>query len=324
MRPLELFAAIDVGSNAIRFRLFELDADKGIREIRRNRYPVQLGRGVFSDGQLAPRDMARAAEAIALAVREANHAGTNQICAVATSAAREAANSQALIDQVQSASGISLRIISSDEEAQLAALGACRGQLPGAPSYVIDIGGGSTEIIALDANGIISWHRSLPLGAVRLLRGTSAEADGNASLVAEMVASVDREIAGGLAGADSADCMEGPAQPKDIAALPAPQAWALGGTPAALVDMLNVAGKALGARPEISADAVNFCLDIIKDLPPAELTNRYGVPPARAPLLLPGTVILARLMAALHLRHVLPSDAGVCEGLACRALKTSH
>jgi len=162
-------AAIDVGSNAMRMAVGEVDERWQVHPIENIRLPVRLGGDVFGEGVLQAKTIRQAEEAFLRFKHLAETHGVQRLRAVATSAAREAANGALLIDRIRRTSGIELEIISGEEEARLIhravthALG-----LKNKRALLIDIGGGSVEVTVSNGQSIISTE-SYNMGTVRLL-----------------------------------------------------------------------------------------------------------------------------------------------------------
>ena len=160
-------AVVDLGSNAVRLQIASVDARGHTAVLAEDRAAVRLGEQVFKTGRLSASAIARTAVALARFAKLAQRAGAEEVRAVATSAVREASNRAALIRTVKNHAGISLEVISGAEEARLVCLGVLQGEPNSEHSLILDIGGGSTEIIsARGEEPESSW--SLQLGSVRL------------------------------------------------------------------------------------------------------------------------------------------------------------
>ena len=160
-------AVVDLGSNAVRLQIASVDARGHTNVLAEDRAAVRLGEQVFKTGRLSASAIARTAVALARFAKLAQRAGAEEVRAVATSAVREASNRAALIRTVKNHAGISLEVISGAEEARLVCLGVLQGEPTAERSLILDIGGGSTEIIsARGEEPESSW--SLQLGSVRL------------------------------------------------------------------------------------------------------------------------------------------------------------
>lgn len=165
-------AAVDCGTNSIRLLIADVDgagAVPRLTDVVRQMRVVRLGQGVDATGELArealDRTFAAAADYAAL-IRE--H-GAERVRFVATSATRDASNRQVFVDGIRDLLGVEPEVISGDEEAALSFAGASsvlpsRGQ---DPVLVVDLGGGSTEFVLGNADGVIA-ARSVDVGCVRM------------------------------------------------------------------------------------------------------------------------------------------------------------
>jgi exopolyphosphatase/guanosine-5'-triphosphate,3'-diphosphate pyrophosphatase len=162
-------AAIDVGSNAMRMVVGEVDESWRVKTIENIRLPVRLGQDVFSKGYLEEKTLQQTEEAFLHFRHLADRFDVHRLRAVATSAAREAANRDLLIDRILRTSGIEIEIISGDEEARLIHAAVAHAlDLDHKRTLLIDIGGGSIEVTISTGQNIISTD-SYNLGTVRLL-----------------------------------------------------------------------------------------------------------------------------------------------------------
>lgn len=162
-------SAIDVGSNAMRMVVGEVDEAWRVNTIENIRLPVRLGQDVFSNGYLEEKTIQQTEEAFLRFKHVAESFNIHRLRAVATSAAREARNSDLLLDRVFRTSGIEIEIISGDEEARLIHSAVAHVlDLTNKRTLLIDIGGGSIEVTISTGRNIISTD-SYSLGTVRLL-----------------------------------------------------------------------------------------------------------------------------------------------------------
>lgn len=162
-------AAIDVGSNALRFLAVERTGRKTFRTLARTRSPVRLGSAAFGSAGF-PAETLDAAVAALRAFRELMEAhDVRAYRAVATAAVRESANGAELIRRAREEAGIELESIEPAEEIRLVQRAVrTRVRLRNREWLLVDVGGGSAEISIIDGRGV-SWSESVPLGAVRLL-----------------------------------------------------------------------------------------------------------------------------------------------------------
>src|SRR5450759_3568144 len=163
-------AAIDVGSNALRMTVGEVDDSWAVKAIENIRIPVRLGQDVFTGGTLEETSMQHTEDAFRRFQRVAKYFDVSRLRAVATSAMREAGNSHLLVDRIFSVSGIQVDIIESDEEARLIHLAVADSlDIKNKRTLVMDIGGGSVEVTLSTGNNIV-FTSSYNIGAVRLLK----------------------------------------------------------------------------------------------------------------------------------------------------------
>ncbi|MGZ9225243.1 MAG: Ppx/GppA phosphatase family protein, partial [Anaerolineales bacterium] len=162
-------SAIDVGSNAMRMVVGEVDEAWRVKTIENVRLPVRLGQDVFSKGYLEEKTIQQTEEAFLRFKHMAESFNIQHLRAVATSAAREAGNSDLLLDRVFRSSGIEIEIISGEEEARLIHSAVAHVlNLTKKRTLLIDIGGGSVEVTLSTGRNIISTD-SYNMGTVRLL-----------------------------------------------------------------------------------------------------------------------------------------------------------
>src|SRR5580658_4204473 len=179
------FAAIDVGSNAIRLRVVEATApsqvaraqgvlpgaDAAWKDLATLRAPVRLGAEVFLSGRLAPNSVGQACTALREFRQEMDRWKVDAYRAIATSAVREAKNGGTLVERARREAGIELETVEGIEEARLITLAVTRRiQLGDKRTLLVDVGGGSTELTVLE-RGETAFTMSLPLGTVRMLEG---------------------------------------------------------------------------------------------------------------------------------------------------------
>src|SRR5579864_8166184 len=140
------FAAVDIGSNSVRLKIARLTRGR-LRAIHEDREVTRLGEGVFRSGFLTPESMAETVKVLRRFHRSTQQIVTDSVRVVATSALRDARNSQAFLEWVRSATGWRVEIISGLEEARLIHLGLVSStRMNASPVLMIDLGGGSCEL----------------------------------------------------------------------------------------------------------------------------------------------------------------------------------
>ena len=172
---MQIIAAIDVGSNAMRMVVGRIVYDGKVEVVENLRLPVRLGQDAFTTGVLSEETTQQALDAFARFRRTADDHGVEKIRAIATSAMREMTNGDLLIDRIARATDIAIETISGEEEARLIHLAVAQSvNLRNKHALVIDIGGGSVEV-TLSQNGNILSTESYNMGTVRLLEKLSGE-----------------------------------------------------------------------------------------------------------------------------------------------------
>ncbi|MCK2237047.1 MULTISPECIES: Ppx/GppA phosphatase family protein [unclassified Crossiella] len=168
--------AIDCGTNSIRLLVADVsereDGSRWLRDVHREMRIVRLGQGVDATGVLAPEALARTRIALADYTAILRRKGVERVRMVATSATRDAANRDDFFGMVRETLGVDAEVITGDEEATLSFTGAVGDLEPEeGPFVVVDLGGGSTEVVLGDWDGVrakVTAARSVDIGCVRL------------------------------------------------------------------------------------------------------------------------------------------------------------
>src|SRR5258706_6973767 len=161
-------AVIDVGTNSIKL-LFADVQGHDVRPLIEESKQTRLGKGFYETHQLLPEPIEATAQAVAKFAGIAREYKAESIHVIATSAARDATNAEALTSAIQKASGLKVEIISGDQEADWVFQGVTTdARLASAPILLLDAGGGSTEFI-LGQGDQKHFRASFPLGTVRLM-----------------------------------------------------------------------------------------------------------------------------------------------------------
>ena len=159
-------ACIDIGSNTTRLLVAECEADQ-LHEVHQDRAFTQIGRGIAGDGTIDASKIAEVVDVVAAQLEHARELGSREVLGVATAAIRRAANGAELVSAIESACGLRVRILSGEEEARLAFVGAAGtlGHRPAGALGVVDVGGGSSEIVVGTAPHEIGWWFSFAIGS---------------------------------------------------------------------------------------------------------------------------------------------------------------
>jgi exopolyphosphatase/guanosine-5'-triphosphate,3'-diphosphate pyrophosphatase len=260
-------ACIDIGSNTTRLLVAEADAAAPgrLREVESHRAFMRLSTRERRDG-LSPDKAEAMAEVVAEQALAARAAGVAALRIVATAGLRHARGRGALLARLGTAAGCPVEVLSPEEEARLAFAGATAGlAADGRPVAVIDVGGGSTELVRGTPGGEIGWWASVPLGS-----GALAERflHGDPPTGAELRAARDHA----RAVLDAAGCER------------TDQAWTVGGSATSL-------GRVVG--PVLTADALDDALRRVCARPAAESALAMDLHVERVRLLPAGLVLLS-------------------------------
>jgi len=294
-------AAIDIGSNSVLLTIVSEDGALLHDEAR----VVGLGRGLGDRGLFQPERMNATQDALADYVRIAKERGVEpwSIKAVATSASRRSMNAETFFARVQRKTGLRVRIISGDEEARLTWLGSLRDLVvPAGPRLVVDLGGGSTELVLGDGESVTS-RVSLEIGTVRLTEAylhTDSLGRVDPSGLARARKHVDMEVA-------------------KVALDPLPRTViGVAGTVTTLATMrlglTSYDPQQVHGSPLTRAELAQF-IDLLLPTTPEQRRAMAPASPDRADYLLAGALVLERVLAAARRQQLLVSDRGLRFGL---------
>jgi exopolyphosphatase/guanosine-5'-triphosphate,3'-diphosphate pyrophosphatase len=159
-------ACIDIGSNTTRLLVAE-PIDGRLRELLRQRAFTRIGKGLKRNDRISTKKITEVAEVVATQVRLAQELGTENIRAVATAAIREAGNQEELLEAIHAASDVTVDVLSDEDEARLAFLGATRtlDRPADGEVAVVDVGGGSSEIAYGTLAQGVRWSASFRVGS---------------------------------------------------------------------------------------------------------------------------------------------------------------
>ncbi len=273
-------ACIDIGSNTTRLLVAEcggdgseairassIPGDGPLRQIAAQRSFTRLGHGRGSDGSISAERIAAVVDAVVSQVGQARALGADPIRAVATAAVRDAPNGAELQARIAEAAGLQVVILSAEQEARLAFAGAAAMLGPAVSEHrlgVVDVGGGSTELVVGPPVGEPTWWESLSLGSANLTERHLAGDPPRASEIAALRAEVDGAL--------------GSLRPP-----PLDRAVAVGGSATTLHRLM---GGSLGD------EHLQATLERLMGAPASEQASAYGMDHARARLLPAGIVLL--------------------------------
>jgi exopolyphosphatase / guanosine-5'-triphosphate,3'-diphosphate pyrophosphatase len=296
-------AVIDVGTNSTRLLVADVE-DGAVAPLERRSTVTRLGRGVDLSGHLAGEAIEDVCAAIGDYVGILQELGAETVDAIATSAVRDADNGGAFIAELRERFALSARVLGGEEEARLTYLGATSEAPPSAPTLVVDIGGGSTELI-VGRGEEISFHDSLQAGVVRHTErciSTDPPTAGELEAIADDVRGLIETSVG--TGVEAAQGIAGAGTPTSLAAVE------LGLEP---YDPSRVHGHVL-ALPSIQR-----MLSRLASVPLAERVEITGLHPDRAPTIVAGVVILVEAMRAFGLEEISVSEHDILYGTAIAA-----
>ena len=159
-------AAVDQGTNSTRLLVANV-VDGKIEELHRETRVTRLGEGVDRRRRLLPLPIARVRNVLTDYRREAERLGAERTLLVATSAVRDAENGEAFLGEIEWSYGFATRLLTGHDEAMLTFRGVASAHDFDAETVIVDLGGGSTELVAANSDGV-EWHDSLDIGSVRL------------------------------------------------------------------------------------------------------------------------------------------------------------
>jgi exopolyphosphatase/guanosine-5'-triphosphate,3'-diphosphate pyrophosphatase len=157
---------VDLGTNSTRLLVADVDGGR-VRELERRLEITRLGEAVDERRKLLPTALARVRNVLVDYRRAAEAAGAERTLALATSAVRDAENGEAFLGEIEWSYGFATRLLSGDEEALLTYRGVAAGRPLREGTVVLDVGGGSSEVIVGGPHGV-TFHESFDLGCVRL------------------------------------------------------------------------------------------------------------------------------------------------------------
>jgi exopolyphosphatase/guanosine-5'-triphosphate,3'-diphosphate pyrophosphatase len=279
-------ACIDIGSNTTRLLVAERNGS-GLREVLHRRMFVPLTHG--PQGTIDPETVTVLAGVVAAHAATARECGAERVQAVATAAIRDAGNRAALCAAVEREAGLPVRVLSDAEEARLAFAGATRLIAAPPPGIVgvVDVGGGSSELVTGTVAGGVSWYASLRIGSGMLTERHVRADPPTAAEVAALRAEADAAF--GVVRA-----------PRPAAA------YAVGGSATSL---RRLCGGSL------SAEALDRALDTLVSSPVREAARRLSLARERVRLLPAGLVLLRAAAGAFGDLPLEVSRGGLREGV---------
>ena len=279
-------AAVDLGTNSTRLLVADVE-DGHVHELHRETRITRLGEGVDERRRLLPAPVARVRNVLADYRRIAELLGVERALLVATSAVRDAENGEAFLGEIEWSYGFTTRLVSGDEEAQLTVRGIASDRELDATTLVLDIGGGSTELMLGDA------RHSVDVGSVRLTERFDDDVEAAAAAARAVLPRLEPHAAVGVAGTITT-----------IAALDLdlPE-----------YDRERVHGHVLARA------AAERQLERLASITLEERRALPAMDPERAPVIVGGAVILVEVLRAYDLDAIEVSERDILDGIALDA-----
>ncbi|HYZ80493.1 MAG TPA: Ppx/GppA phosphatase family protein [Solirubrobacteraceae bacterium] len=298
-------AVVDIGSNSTRLLIAELADHRVTRELVRHSEVTRLGSGVDVDGRLREDAMERVFRTLDGYKAEIDQHACAVGVAVLTSAVRDSANGEEFADQVRRRYDLEPHVLTGDEEAQLTFLGATSERDPAdrTPTLVLDIGGGSTEVV-IGAGSEVGFHVSTQAGVVRQTERHLHRDPPDPAEMGNLIADV-REILDAKVPTDRRRAVEHGIAVAGTATSLAPIAQHLDP-----YDPERVHGYLLSARD---------CDRILDELSAMTLEERRHVPglhPDRAPTIVAGVLIFREVLRLFGLDQIEISEHDILRGAA--------
>ena len=282
---------VDLGTNSTRLLVADVEGDR-VDEVIRRTAITRLGESVDERRRLLPLPVARVRNVLSDYRRELEQLGAERVLAVGTSAVRDAENGEAFLGEIEWSYGFATRLVSGEEEAELTRRGVADGRGLVNGTLVLDVGGGSTELITAGD------RVSVDVGSVRMterhLRSDPPAAD--------ELAAAARDVREALPELDPSDAIGVAGTITTLAALE------LGG-----YDRDRVHGY------QLSRAAVEAQLERLASLPLAERRELPGLEPERAPVIVGGAIVVREVLERYGLDGLEASERDLLHGAAFEA-----
>jgi len=306
-------AAVDCGTNSIRLLLAERDGNAGLVDLDRRVEIVRLGQGVDATGEFHPDALARTfavTERYAELIRDAG-VTPDAVRFIATSAARDAGNRDEFFDGIRQRLGVEVEVIDGATEAALSFSGALSRVVPsGEPVLVMDIGGGSTELVVGSASGRIDQAVSLDIGSVRLTERFLYASPPDPAALDDATRFVDAKLDQSGLELGRVRCWVGVAG--TVTTIAAVQ---LG---LETYDRERVHGSVI-ARADLQA-----LLGRVSSMPVSDIRALPAMHPQRADVITAGTLIAARVARMVSTPDLVVSESDILDGIALETLRAPH
>jgi exopolyphosphatase / guanosine-5'-triphosphate,3'-diphosphate pyrophosphatase len=287
---------VDLGTNSTRLLVADVD-DSTVREVERRLEITRLGEGVDARRILLPEAIARVRNVLVDFRRAIADLGAERTLAFATSAVRDAENGEAFLGEVEWSYGFATRLLSGHEEALLTFRGVAAGRAVPDGTLVVDVGGGSTELIMGGTDGI-SFHESLDLGCVRLTERYRGDPEAVADEVGRILA---RDV---------------PADVRPTTAI------GVAGTVTQLATLdlgLDAEDPDVVHGHRMSIETIATWVERLWALTVDEIRELRGMHPERAPVIVAGAVVVFETLRHFRLAGLEVSEHDIMHGAALAA-----
>lgn len=283
------YAAIDIGSNAVRLLIKSIDREavqeKKIKKVMMLRVPLRLGFDVFSIGELSEKKADKLRRLMKAFRQLMKIYDVDDYRACATSAMRDARNGRTIIKKIEKDTGIRIEIIDGQEEARMIYNNhiECMEDRLGNYMYV-DVGGGSTEINLL-TNGELVWSVSYNIGTVRMLsnavkEGTWQQMEEELMKVTEGVAAINIIGSGGN-----------------------------------INKLFRLADKKDKKLQRLPVNSLQTVYDVLKPLTPEERVEAFSLKQDRADVIVPAAEIFLKIAEVVHAEYIYVPVIGLSDGI---------
>jgi exopolyphosphatase / guanosine-5'-triphosphate,3'-diphosphate pyrophosphatase len=298
-------AVVDMGTNSTRLLVADVE-DGRVRELERRSTVTRLGRGVDTTHQLAAEAIEDVVSTVGEYIATYEPMEPGAVSMLATSAVRDAENSGAFIAELRERYALNARILTGSEEAELTYRGSMAGREPADGTLVIDIGGGSTELV-VGSGHEVTFHTSLQVGTVRHTERHLRNDPAGPSELDTLAEDVRKRIFDALAAAEFFDIQAG---------------IAVAGTPtslAAIEQQLDPYDPEKVHGYVLSLDSIQRLCSMLAGKSLEERLQVTGLHPGRAPTIVAGVVILIQAMRAFGLQEIEVSEHDILDGAALEA-----
>ena len=283
------YAAIDIGSNAVRLLIKSIDREavqeKKIKKVMMLRVPLRLGFDVFSIGELSEKKADKLRRLMKAFRQLMKIYDVDDYRACATSAMRDARNGRTIIKKIEKDTGIRIEIIDGQEEARMIYNNHIEFMEDRLGNYMyVDVGGGSTEINLL-TNGELVWSVSYNIGTVRMLsnavkEGTWQQMEEELMKVTEGVAAINIIGSGGN-----------------------------------INKLFRLADKKDKKLQRLPVSSLQTFYDVLKPLTPEERVEAFSLKQDRADVIVPAAEIFLKIAEVVHAEYIYVPVIGLSDGI---------